>query len=392
MLVFLAASKEARSSQKWQDVLMANYSLEKVAGIDKASALELVRRLVEIESPTTDIDGCRSVINEANEILRELLGVPGTITEVKGYPTLSWKSGKPKVLLLCHLDTVWPKGSFTPLWSVEGDVARGPGIYDMKAGFIQAVMAIAALENRDGIFLLATTDEEAGSAASRELIEASAKECEFALIFESAIDGKVKTARKGTSMYRVEVEGRAAHAGLEPEKGINAMMELASLLTKITPIAKNEIGTSVTPTVFKAGTTLNTVPAHAQLDIDVRAFSREEQLRVDNEIFALAGSLSSGAKVVVTGGINRPALDPKMSKDLYEIAKAAATALGMAELKDAAVGGASDGNFTAALGIPTLDGLGSVGDGAHADHEWSSVSALTERSALVAEMLTRILK
>lgn len=359
--------------------------------ISQEEAVSLVKRLVEIESPTENVEACRTVISEANRILEDLLGSPGEIRDVKGHPTLSWKSGKPRVLLLCHLDTVWPKGSFTPLWQIDGDVIRGPGSYDMKAGFVQAVMAVASISDRDGIHILATSDEETGSAASRELIEASAKECEAVLVFESAINGKVKTARKGTSMYQVKAIGRAAHAGLEPEKGINAMTALASLLGKIESFSNMEIGTTVTPTTFHAGTTLNTVPAQAILDIDVRAFSREEQERVDEEIRALAKA-PSAATIELTGGINRPALDPKMSASLFEIAKEAAAAIGMPPLEDASVGGASDGNFTAAVGIPTLDGLGAVGDGAHASHEWVSVNGLTERSALVAEMLRRLLK
>ncbi len=359
--------------------------------ISQEQAISLVKRLVEIESPTEDVDACRAVVNEANRLVEELLGAPGEVRDVKGHPTLSWKSGKPRVLLLCHLDTVWPKGSFAPLWQVEGDVIRGPGSYDMKAGFVQAVMAVAALEDRDGIQILATSDEETGSAASRALIEESARECEAVLVFESAINGKVKTARKGTSMYQVKAIGRAAHAGLEPEKGINAMTALASLLGSIESLSKPAIGTTVTPTTFHAGTTLNTVPAEAIVEIDVRAFSREEQERVDTGIHALRET-PSVATIEVSGGINRPALDPKMSASLFEIAKDSAAAIGMPPLEDASVGGASDGNFTAALGIPTLDGLGAVGDGAHASHEWVSANGLTERSALVAEMLRRLLK
>ena len=363
--------------------------------ISKSEAIELVRRLVEIESPTEDVAACKEVVAEANCIITELLGTSGEVKDVKGYPTLSWKSGKPRVLMLCHLDTVWPKGSFTPRWAIEGDHLRGPGTYDMKAGFVQAVMAIASLEERDGIHILATSDEETGSAASRELIEVAARECEYALVFESAIHGKVKTARKGTSMYRVTAIGKAAHAGLEPEKGINAMIALASLLPKISAIAKMEVGTSVTPTTFHAGTTLNTIPAEAKLEIDVRAFSSEEQQRVDSAIKSLAGKVetSTGEAIIeVSGGINRPAMDPKMSAALYEIAKDAAKAVGIENLEDAAVGGASDGNFTAAVGTPTLDGLGAIGDGAHAAHEWVSADGLMERSGLVAEMLRRLLK
>lgn len=353
--------------------------------------MDLVRRLVEISSPTEDLNACRRVIDEANTILTELLGSPGEVKDVLGRPTLRWGSATPRVLLLTHLDTVWPHGSFEPLWQVNGDVIRGPGVFDMKAGFVQAAYALQSLANRDGVTILATTDEETGSECSRALIEEIAAGAEAVLVFEASLDGKLKTARKGTSMYRVIVEGRAAHAGLDPEKGINATLEIATLYPAILAAAKSSVGTTVTPTVLHSGTTLNTVPALAQLDIDVRAFTIAEQSRVHAEITSLAGTTSGGASVRIEGGVNRPPLDPSSSARLFEMAVTCAEELGMPKLGSAEVGGASDGNFTAALGIPTIDGIGAVGEGAHAANEWASASAIPERARLASALITKIL-
>ncbi|NBP90915.1 MAG: M20 family peptidase [Actinobacteria bacterium] len=353
--------------------------------------MELVRRLVEISSPTEDIEACRKVIDEANAILSELLGTPGEVRDVLGRPTLRWGSANPRVLLLTHLDTVWPHGSFEPLWQVSGDVMRGPGVFDMKAGFVQAAYALQSLSDRGGVTLLATTDEETGSECSRALIEEIASGADAVLVFEASLDGKLKTARKGTSMYRVIVEGRAAHAGLDPEKGINATLEIATLYPAILAAANVGVGTTVTPTVLHSGTTLNTVPALAHLDIDVRAFTTAEQSRVHSAITSLAGTTSGGASVRIEGGINRPPLDPSSSARLFAIAKECAEELGLPELGSAQVGGASDGNFTAALGIPTIDGIGAVGEGAHASNEWASAAAIAERAQLAGALIARIL-
>ena len=183
-----------------------------------------------------------------------------SVFDEKGRPVYWLGTRTPSVVLLAHLDTVWPIGSFTPLWKVEGDVVRGPGIYDMKAGFIQALYAMRNIDF-DRVALLATTDEETGSATSRNLIEKVSKSAKAVLVLESAIDGKVKVGRKGTSMYKIAIHGRAAHAGLEPEKGINATIEIAGIVNQIAKLENKELGTSVVPTVMISGTTTNTVPA-----------------------------------------------------------------------------------------------------------------------------------
>jgi glutamate carboxypeptidase len=288
------------------------------------------------------------------------------------------------------LDTVWPHNSFNPTWLIDGDNAKGPGVFDMKAGFIQAMYALKGVAGAQSkVALVATTDEETGSATSKKLIERLAKDADAVLVFESAIDGKVKTGRKGTSMYQISVTGKAAHAGLEPEKGINATTELAKLVLQITDLANPAFGTTVVPTVMQAGTTTNTVPAQAKLDIDIRSFTMAELQRVDTAIKSLSSSV---AQVEITGGISRPPLEIASTKELYEKLEVVAKRLGMPEIGHASVGGASDGNLAAAAGAKVLDGLGAVGVGAHAPTESILLSAVEPRIKLVSAFITELLK
>ena len=208
------------------------------------------------------------------------------------------------------------------------------------------------------------------------------------LVFEPSLDGALKTSRKGTSWYRAELTGRAAHAGLDPERGINALLAAARLSIATLDWADPAAGTTVTPTVLTAGTTANTVPAQANLTIDVRAWTAAEQQRVDASV---RGWRPLGGSIILDGGIDRPAMEASSSERLFELAGECAGELGLPTLGEASVGGASDGNLTAAAGVRTLDGLGAVGDGAHADHEWASVATLAPRTALAAALIRRIL-
>ena len=355
--------------------------------------IEDVRKLVEISSPTDDLESVTRVIEEANRQLLERLGHAGKINLVEGRPLLHWGAIHPSILLLCHLDTVWAHGSFSPAWEVEGDRMRGPGVFDMKAGFVQGVHAIASLlpevgEKINEIALLATSDEETGSAASQVYLEELARSAKAVFVLESSIDGKLKTSRSGSSMYRLEVVGKAAHAGLEPEKGINATIEVSYVIPVIAALSRPAIGTTVTPTVLNSGSTSNTVPGLAVLDVDVRAKDSAEQDRVDSEIRKIRGARGD---FQWSGGINRPPLETKASSALYELAEVSAAKLGLPPIGQASVGGASDGNFTAAKGIPTIDGIGAVGEGAHAPNEWASIAGMQERSRLLAEMIRSLL-
>ena len=353
-----------------------------------AEMLKDLQALVEVESPTEDLDACVLVLEKANEITTRLIGRAARIIQEKGRPVYWLGSENPDVVLLAHLDTVWPIGSFTPLWKVEGDVVRGPGIYDMKAGFIQALYAMQHLDlNR--VALIATTDEETGSATSRELIENVSKKAKAVLVLESAIDGKVKIGRKGTSMYKITIHGRAAHAGLEPEKGINATVEIATIVNTIIALGNKEFGTTVVPTVMNSGTTTNTVPALATLDIDCRSFTLAEMQRVQAAINNLK-PVHPDAKLEVTGGINRPPLETSATQALYEKCEAVAEKIGMGSIGSASVGGASDGNF-AGIHTQVLDGLGAVGNGAHATHEHILASHLEPRASLLTALVKEIL-
>jgi glutamate carboxypeptidase len=193
-----------------------------------APMLAAIEALVRCESPSSDLEACRNVVTLASDIATRVLGSPAQIKEIEGRPVFWWGSQEPQVLILAHLDTVWSHGSYTPLWEVSGDVVRGPGVFDMKAGFVQALYALKGVEG--SVALIATTDEETGSATSKDLIERLSKGADAVLVFEASLDGKVKTGRKGTAMYQIKVTGLASHAGLEPEKGINATTEIAKLV------------------------------------------------------------------------------------------------------------------------------------------------------------------
>ena len=351
--------------------------------------LQDLEALVRCESPSEDIDACRKVVSLANEIATKELGSAADIREVNGRPVFWWGDKNPKVVLLCHLDTVWPIGSFNPIWNIEGDVLRGPGTFDMKVGFIQALHALKGIEG--SVALIATTDEEIGSQASRDLIKEVSKNASAVLVLEASLDGKVKTGRKGTAMYVVKAVGLASHAGLEPEKGINATVEISAQILKFKDLENSEFGTTVVPTLLKGGTTSNTVPAEASVEIDARSFSQSDLERVDKAIQSLT-AITPGAKIEVTGGLNRPVLEPASCKELYEIAERVAKKIGMAPLGCAEVGGASDGNFAAAAGARVLDGLGAIGGGAHAANEWASVSAIEERKNFLHAFIKELLK
>ncbi|MFZ8978659.1 MAG: M20/M25/M40 family metallo-hydrolase [Candidatus Nanopelagicales bacterium] len=356
--------------------------------------VEAVRTLVEVESPSADVAACERAVTAAAEMVRSWLGSAGRVEIHEGRPILRWGPAQPRVLLLGHLDTVWPIGTLERIpWSVDGDHLRGPGVFDMKVGVVQAIGAVAllGLGPDDGVGILLTTDEEIGSGCSRAVIEEAARRAEAVLVLEPSVEGELKTARKGTSWYVVEVTGRAAHAGLDPERGINALVEAADLVRSATTWAKPDVGTTVTPTTARAGVTDNTVPDRAVIGIDVRAWSSDEQQRVDALARGWRPAHAEATVDIIGGGINRPAMEASAGEGLARVAERCADALGLAPLGSRAVGGASDGNFTAAMGIPTLDGLGAVGDGAHADHEWASANAVPERTALVAALVAAIL-
>jgi glutamate carboxypeptidase len=350
--------------------------------------------LVRCESPSADLAALERSAEAVAALGQRLTGCAPEVIADAGPTHLRWTfgNGPRRVLLVGHHDTVWPLGSLGDHpWSLAGGVARGPGCLDMKAGLVQMFHALSVLDDIDGVTVLVNGDEEVGSPTSGGLIEEAARQSPAALVLEMAADdGALKTARKGISQYEMQVSGRAAHAGLEPERGINASVEAAHLVLAIAGLGDPALGTTVTPTLLRSGTAANVVPAKATLAVDVRAASVAEQRRVDAALRLIAPVLP-GAAVAAAPGPSCPPMEPAASAGLFATAQRVAGLLGLAPLRGVAVGGASDGNRTAGAGTPTLDGLGAVGGGPHADHEHVVVAAMPERAALLAGLVAELL-
>jgi len=360
--------------------------------IDLQAMLADLELLVNTESPSLDVPRLTVSALALAGVMERRLGSAPFVIEGPAGPHVHWSGGgTPKVLIVGHHDTVFPVGSCAarPFTIAEGR-ATGPGIFDMKTGVVQAVHAVASLADRSGVEILITADEEVGSGTSRALIEERALACGNVLVCEASADGgALKTARKGTGGYEVVVHGRAAHAGLEPEKGINSLVAAAELILQINTFGDATTATTVTPTVASAGTADNVVPAEARIRVDVRIDQPGEEQRLAAAFAALTTSVP-GATIQVTGGVDRPPMPSSASATLFPVAVAAGAAIGFGEVVGVGVGGGSDGNFTAAVGVPTLDGLGAVGGGAHADHEYVLVDTLVPRATLLAAIITRL--
>jgi len=349
--------------------------------------LDDLRTLVEIESPSLDLAALQTSAEVLAAMIERLLGRPATLVDSPAGPHVHWSGGgEPKVLLLGHHDTVFPLGTLAarPFTVADGH-ATGPGVFDMLAGIVQALHGLATLDDLSGVELLFSADEEVGSVHSRQLIEDRARACGAVLVLEPSADGgALKTGRKGCGTFDVVIHGRASHAGLEPEKGVNALVEVAHQVLAINDFGRPDVGTTVTPTVAAVGTADNVVPAHGRLKVDVRVESADEKDRVEAAMASLR-PVDPEAVIDVTGAINRPPMPESASDTLMPLALQAEPGI-----EGYAVGGGSDGNFTAAIGVPTLDGLGAVGGGAHADHEFVEVDTMPGRAALVAGIVQRI--
>ena len=359
-----------------------------------ADALE---RLAALESPSGDLEA----IGRCGDLVAELADhwVPGVRVSREtrgGVPCLTLTlegDAAAGVLLLGHLDTVWGVGTFPGGLRREGRRVHGPGVFDMKGGVVVGLAAMAAVaEHGQGpgrLTLLCTGDEEVGSTASRATIEETARSNTAVLVLEPPAGGSLKVGRKGVGTYRLRLHGRAAHAGLEPELGVNAVAELARLVDEVGQLGDPQLGTTVTPTVFRGGGRVNVVPELAELEVDVRFATSAEATRVDRGLRHLKPR-HPAATLELEGGPNRPPLETSAAEDLFAVAREVGGWLGLPPLRAVTVGGGSDGNFTAALGIRTLDGLGVVGGGAHAPGEWADLGSLAERGALVAGCLWQL--
>ncbi|MDP5226288.1 MULTISPECIES: M20/M25/M40 family metallo-hydrolase [Arthrobacter] len=361
--------------------------------LDAEAMVADILELLRCESPSGDHAAVARSADAVDALGARCFGERAERIVLDDVTHLRWRFGsRPRVLVLGHHDTVWPLGSLEshPAAVVDGRLT-GPGCFDMKTGVVMAVHAIASLDSRDGVTLLVTGDEELGSPSSRKLIEAEARECAAALVLEaSGPGGALKTERKGASHYEVRIHGKAAHAGLEPQNGVNATLEMAHQALAVTGIGRPETGTTVTVTTASSGTTSNTVPAEGRFAVDVRAVTVAEQERVHREMTSLTAHFP-GASLEVLGGISHPPLERDSSQDLFERAQRLAEELGLGPLDQVAVGGASDGNFTAGAGTPTLDGLGAVGGGAHADDEHVLVQQIPARTRLLSALLGELL-
>ena len=348
--------------------------------------------LVGVESPSHQVAAVAESAGALADVIERRLGSRPMLVDSPAGPHVHWSGGgEPRVLLVGHHDTVFPLGTLAARpFTVADGRATGPGVFDMKGGIVQAVHAVASLDDRSGVELLFTADEEVGSGASRELIEERARACGAVLVLEPSADGgALKTARKGTGTFEVVVHGRASHAGLEPEKGVNSLVAAAALIGEIATFGSTGTGTTVTPTMAHAGTADNVVPAETRVKVDVRVVELGEKERVEAAMASLRPALAE-ATVEVLGGINRPPMHESASAELFPLAEKAAARIGLVGLRGVAVGGGSDGNFTAAIGVPTLDGMGAVGGGAHADHEHVLVDTMVERTQLVAALIEEI--
>jgi glutamate carboxypeptidase len=362
--------------------------------------LEFIEALVAIESPSDD----PAAVNICGaELAKRLEAIGGRVTRVPSstagdHLRASFGDGSRQILLLGHFDTVWPVGQLARMpIKREGGRLHGPGVFDMKAGIGLAALATRAVIEHDGLdgcqaVMVWTTDEEIGSGTSRALIEAEAARSEAVLVFEPSLPGGgLKTSRKGVGQFELIARGVSAHAGLDPGKGVSAVRELARQITAIDDLQDAAHGVTVTVGIIHGGTRANVVPDEARATIDARANTRADAERVAAALKAARPYLA-GAKVEITGGFGRPPLERTAGvARLFETARSVAAGIGVT-LAEGNAGGGSDGNFTAALGVPTLDGFGAVGDGAHALHEHVEIDALVPRAAIIAGVLHSLVR
>lgn len=365
--------------------------------------IDVIEELVTRETPSDD----KPRLDAFADYLAERLRAVGAEVEIIpciergnhlrarfGYDRFGGEEGAPvkPALVLCHYDTVWPVGSLeTHPFRIEEGWAYGPGIFDMQASLMLVEYALRAVQDLNlelprPVTILMTSDEEVGSRTSRALIEEEGQSAEYVLVLESPLPGGVlKTARKGGGNFQVEITGRAAHAGVEPEKGISAIHELALQILRIHELGDREKGTTVNVDVVRGGTKSNVIPAYATGFVDVRAWTADEVERVTKAMRGLH-PITPGARIDVSGGANRPPLERKDTVELFKRVQAVGKHLGL-DLEEGSTGGGSDGSWTGALGIPTLDGLGVPGHGAHADHEHIEVDKIPASAALLTACL-----
>jgi len=361
--------------------------------------LRTLRRFVLAESPSTEkraCDFCAELI-AANWAKRDadvtLLPQKNRGAHIRVTWWLGTARPEGQLLVLGHYDTVYATGTLKTMpFRVRGGRAFGPGVFDMKAGIVQALYALEALQRtksllRKKIVFLWTSDEEIGSESSRRLIEAEARRSDAAFVLEPAFGpkGLIKTARKGVGEAEIMVHGRASHAGLAPQDGVNAIHELAAQIARIEKWNDPKAGATINADIIQGGTRVNVIAESARASLDLRALKLVDMRRLESRLHALK-PIHRGAKIEVRGGFHRLPMERKHSRALYSRARTSAAQMRLT-LGECTVGGGSDGNFTAALGIPTLDGLGAVGGGAHSAGEYVFIKSMPVRAALLASLL-----
>lgn len=363
------------------------------------TTLTLLKELAVLESASSDkgaVDACSGYVAARLHALgAEVAVIPQAAAGDQLTALWPGVDRSTQFLTLCHLDTVWPKGTLAimPLRE-EGGKLFGPGVYDMKAGTailltVLKVLKDAGLAPRHPVRMLFTSDEEVGSVTSRELIEAEARRSCLTVVLEPALaGGQLKTFRKGVGDFTVVARGRAAHAGGDHQKGINAIEELAYHIPALQKLTNYKSGTTINVGTIKGGSASNVVPERAEMGVDFRISRMAEIDRVEAAVQGLQPVLP-GAQLEISGGLNRPPMEHNATMvKTFTQAQRLAAGIGLV-LEEGSTGGGSDGNFTAALGTPTLDGMGAVGDGAHAAHEHVIINTLADRAALLATILTQ---
>jgi glutamate carboxypeptidase len=363
--------------------------------------LASLEQIVRLESPSTDKDAIDKLVQHLRAECEQRGATIesrdqadwGDIT-IASWPGTGSETGQ--ILVMTHIDTVWPLGTIDRLpWRVDGDVARGPGVFDMKASVAMMLEAMRIIQERNlghrPIKWLINTDEEMGSPASRPVIEELARESELVLCLEPPVPphGALKTARKGVGMFTMKITGKASHAGADPKAGVSAIQELANQINYLHSLTDHDLGTTVNVGVVTGGTRRNVIAAEAEAEIDLRVVTMSEAEKTVSAIMDTRATLP-GATVTIEGDLNRPPMERTDAiAAAFQRAHAIGQGLGL-ELQEASTGGASDGNFTAAAGATTIDGLGCTGDGGHADTEHILVSGLVERTALLTALLSEL--
>ena len=364
----------------------------------EAEMLSLLRKMVEIESPSDD----KAAVDRMGEFLAEAFErLGGQVTfypqetagnHLKAEFSGGGASGKP-VLLLGHFDTVWPMGTLAKMpFRMEAGRAFGPGVYDMKAGIAMMIFALRGLKESGAahrpVTILLDTDEEVGSTTGRPIVEATAKDCEAVLVLEPSQgpQGHLKTSRKGVGDITIRVRGRASHSGVDFEKGRSAIVELARQLLEIVKFTDLVRGITVNPGVIQGGTRSNVIAAEAWAEVDLRIARAADATELEKK-FAALKPFDPDCSIELSGGINRPPMErTEGTVRLFNLAREVGATMGW-KLEESSTGGGSDGNFTSALGVPTLDGLGALGEGAHAPHESVVIHELPQRTALLTTLI-----